>query len=307
MNKFHTPVLLTEVLELLDVQTGKKYIDATLGGGGHAEQIVGAGGVLLGIDRDPEALMASKKRLESAYPVSSNDANKARGNTAFRPFKLVQGNFEKITEVAHNSGFTQVSGILFDLGASTHQLLSPTRGFSFQFDAPLDMRMDPNLGVTARDLINALGKKELYDLFTNLAQEERARAITADIISARSQKPIETTGELARLVEKIYRGRRGKLHSATKVFQALRIAVNDELYALTQALPQALKLLEPTGRLVIISFHEGEDRIVKRWLKTQAENNTLSIITQKPLQAQADETTQNPNARSAKLRAAIKK
>src|SRR3989344_8562776 len=307
MNKFHTPVLLTEVLELLDVQTGKKYIDATLGGGGHAEQIVGAGGVLLGIDRDPEALMASKKRLESAYPVSSNDANKARGNTAFRPFKLVQGNFEKITEIAHNSGFTQVSGILFDLGASTHQLLSPTRGFSFQFDAPLDMRMDPNLGVTARDLINALGKKELYDLFTNLAQEERARAIAARIVSTRIQKPLETTKELATLVESVYGGRRGRLHPATKVFQALRIAVNDEAYALKSALPQAVELLAPKGRLVIISFHEGEDRIVKNFFKTLSESGELNLLTKKPIQPQTKEVTNNPNARSAKLRVAEKK
>ncbi len=306
MTKFHTPVLVDEVIELLNVQAGHKYIDATVGGGGHTQAIINQGGIVLGIDRDPEAITAATEKLESAYPVSSKIANKARGDTALPAFQIVQGNFENLTSIATNQKFTPVSGILFDLGASTHQLISPNRGFSFQFDSPLDMRMDPNLNVTAKDLVNALGKRELYDLFTNLAQEKRARAIAARIVSTRGQKPLETTGELASLVESVYHGYRGKLHPATKVFQALRIAVNDELYSLTKALPQTLELLEPNGRLVVISFHEGEDRIVKRWLKDTAEAGAILSLTKKPVTPNPAELGQNPNSRSAKLRAAIK-
>lgn len=317
MSNFHTPVLLGEVIEALHIQPGKKYIDATVGGGGHSETIIQRGGIILGIDRDPEAIAEAQKYLESACftpqsslrgSASQKNANKALRSDIAQPlFRVVQGNFEKLSDLAQGQGFTQVSGILFDLGASTHQLVSPSRGFSFQHNAPLDMRMDPNLGVTAKDLVNALGKKELYDLFTNLAQEQRAWAIATHIVSARRQKPLETTGELARLVEGVYRYRRGKLHPATKVFQALRIAVNDELYSLTQVLPQALTLLEPQGRLVIISFHEGEDRIVKHFLKDQEAQGKVTMLTNKPITATADEVNANPNSRSARLRVAQKK
>lgn len=306
MSKFHTPVLVAEVMEALHVQPGKKYIDCTVGGGGHAQAIIEKGGIILGIDRDPEAITEAETRLKSACFVSQNQANKALRNSAFPPFQLIQGNFENLKDFAQSREFSPVSGILFDLGASTHQLLSSTRGFSFQSFSPLDMRMNPELNVTAKDLVNALGPKELYDLFTRLAQEKRARTIAARIVSARRQKPLETTRELAQLVEEVYRGKRGRLHPATKVFQALRIAVNDELYSLQQALPQALELLEPGGRLVIISFHEGEDRIVKHYVTEQVGAGHLITVVKKPITPQPEEIAHNPNARSAKLRAVEK-
>lgn len=306
MNKpqnFHQPVLVEEVLDLLHVTPGEKYIDATLGGGGHATEIVKRQGLLLGIDQDEEAIINARKRLQSVCPPPQKvSRTKPNLSEETQPFLLVRDNFSHLSEIATAHNFSQVSGILFDLGASTYQLTSPTRGFSFLQDAPLDMRMDKRLQVTAKDLINGLGRKELYELFTNLAQERFARPIADAIVSARRQKPIETTKELSTLIEKIYRVR-GKLHPATKVFQALRMAVNLERDSLSQALPQAVELLKPTGRLVIISFHEGEDRIAKNFIKNQP---NLKILTKKPITPGQTELQNNPNSRSAKLRVAEK-
>ena len=304
MSNFHTPVLVKETLKYLDVGPNKKYIDATLGGGGHAAAIMGHGGQILGIDQDPEAITAAKRRLIDAYPVPRK---KLRGPVD-KPI-LVTDNFTNLKNIAEKNKFSKVSGILFDLGASTHQLTSPKRGFSFLAAGELDMRMDPKLAVKAADLVNGLGKKELYALFTKLAQEQRARAIADAIVRTRRQKPITTTGELAGLVEQVYQKRRfspGKLHPATKVFQALRIAVNDELNNLRTALPQAIELLKPQGRLVVISFHQGEDRIVKHYFKDQEKKAMIKILTKKPLTPSPREITKNPNARSAKLRVAEK-
>lgn len=302
MTKFHTPVLLKETLNFLKVEAGKKYIDATLGGGGHTLAIVKQGGIVLGIDVDKHAIKQAQKRLKIAYPVAQNKSS----DLDHKPYILVQGNFTQITETAKKYDFTPVSGILFDLGTSTHQLTSQSRGFSFSHDSELDMRMDPTLAVTAKDLVNALGKRELYDLFTKYSQEKRARAIAHAIILARKQKPIKTTLELANIVQKVYGNQHRKLHPATKVFQALRIAVNDELNNFESALPQATDLLESGGRLITISFHEGEDRIGKHFMKHQSQLGNLNILTKKPVTPGASEISHNPSARSAKLRAAIK-
>jgi len=294
MSQFHQPILAKEALKFLAVKPGKNYIDATIGGGGHTKLILEQSGKVLGIDRDLDAINFAKTSLGK----NSN-------------LTLIQGNFDNLTILAKTNGFEEISGILFDFGVSSFQLDTASRGFSFQKTAPLDMRMDHQLAVTAADLVNALSKKELYDLLTKFAQEKRARAIAAAIVRARTKEPITTTTQLATLIANVYGGQKGKpvrrkggLHPATKVFQALRIAVNDELNAIKTALPQALKLLKPKGRLVTISFHEGEDRIVKQFLNQNKQY--LSILTKKPIQPTKAEIRSNPRARSAKLRAAQK-
>ena len=280
----HQPVLLSQVLKLLQPKSGKRIIDATVGGAGHAQELVSAGAQVLGIDADPEAIPVARQRLNPTHS------------------KVVQGNFKHLKAIASSQGFDPVDAILFDLGVSSHQLDTPQRGFSFQQDAPLAMRMDPGLQVTAADLVNALGRKELYTLFRQLAQERLVGPIAQAIVTARSLKPIKTTGQLASIVEAVYHHRRDKLHPATKVFQALRLAVNDELNNLKASLPQALGLLKPQGRLLVISFHEGEDRIVKHQFKTWAQANQVNLITKKPMTPELSEITTNPRCRSAKLR-----
>jgi 16S rRNA (cytosine1402-N4)-methyltransferase len=289
--EFHQPVLLREVIELLNIKKDKKYIDATVGGGGHAEAILRIGGQVLGIDWDPEAVKHSKEYLEEVCPGTS--------------WKIVCDSFVNLEKIAKKEGFSQVLGILFDLGVSSHQLLGQKRGFSFQKNAPLDMRMDPKLAVTAADLLKVLSKKQLYALFTKFAQENRARAIANAIVRARGLKPIKTSRELADLVVTVYDGKRKVkgLHPATKVFLALRIAVNSELENLKAALPQAVSLLRPGGRLAVISFHESEDRIVKRFFK---ETKRLKILFKKPITPSEEEIKINPRSRSAKLRVAGK-
>ena len=284
MANFHTPVLLKETIEALHIQKGKKYIDATVGGGGHTVEIVKLGGVVLGIDADEEAIGHTKSKI--------------------RNLTLVQGNFRDIDKIAHSHGFVDTAGILFDLGISSYQLDEEGRGFSFRFDAPLDMRMDRTLAVTAKDLINGLTKGELYELFTKLGEEKRALAVSDRIALARKIKPIETTGQLARLMIDVYRSRTKThgIHPATRVFQALRIAVNDELNALREALPKAFSLLGIYGRLVVTVFHSLEDRIVKQQFRTWEAEGLVRMITKKPIGPTDDEVAQNPRARSAKMR-----
>ena len=292
---FHLPVLLKEVVEFLNIEKGKKYIDATVGGGGHAEAILKAGGEVLGIDWDPEAVKFAKEYLKRACPGTS--------------WRIARGNFAHLKEIARREGFEKVSGVLFDLGVSSHQLEALERGFSFQVDALLDMRMDPSLAVTAADLLKVLSKKQLYALFTRFAQEKRARAIADAIVRARQIKPIERTRELADLVVKVYGGKRKikGLHPATKVFLALRIAVNSELENLKVVLPQAVELLKPRGRLAVISFHESEDRIVKMFFKDAKKREILKILTKKPVTPSSEEIKINPRSRSAKLRVGEKR
>lgn len=289
MSTYHQPVLEKEVLRLLEPAPGKRYIDATIGGGGHTQALLEQGATVLGIDQDPDALEYIKNKTTTNYDH----------------LQLVEGNFNNIGTIATDHGFTAVDGVLFDLGVSSHQLNTPERGFSFTHSAPLDMRMSPQLAVTAADLVNGLGRKELYELFTKYAQEEHARKIADAIISARRLSPITTTDELADIVASV-KMRRGHLHPATKVFQALRIAVNDELNSLSEALEPAFALLAANSTLVIISFHQGEDKIVKNFIRHIVQQGRGEPLTQKPITPSSNETSHNPRARSAKLRA-IKK
>lgn len=296
VGKFHIPVLLAKAIEGLAVVQGKKYIDATVGGGGHTEEILKRGGVVLGIDCDPEAIEYVRRKWKM-------EDGKWKGRLT-----SVRGNFAHLKEIAENQEFTKVAGILFDLGVSSHQLETGYRGFSFNTDAALDMRMDPNLHVTAADLINGLNEGELDELFSKLAEEHHSRTIARAIVRARALKPIRTCNQLAEIVVKA-RGGRGKFdrtHPATRIFQALRIAVNDELNNLRQALPAAVELLEKGGRLVILSFHSLEDRIVKNFFKESQEKGILQILTKKPIRPDEKEIRANPRSRSAKLRIAEK-
>ena len=277
---FHTPVLLQETIDALGVKPRKKYIDATLGGGGHTFEILKSGGEVLGIDADSDAIEHVREKSQRS---------KVKGQKLL----LVQGNFRDVGEIAKAKGFGKVAGILFDLGVSLHQLKTGERGFSFQKDGPLDMRMSKE-GATAADLVNGLYENELIYVFEKYGEETMARSIARAISLAREVKKIETTGELARIIEGV-KPRHGKINPATQVFQALRIAVNDEMHSLEEALPLAVELLEDGGRLVVISFHSLEDRIVKNFFKGhEAEKG--------PIQASSEELERNPRARSAKMR-----
>jgi 16S rRNA (cytosine1402-N4)-methyltransferase len=283
--KFHTPVLLQSTISFLDPKPGDLFIDATVGGGGHTFELLRHGAKVLGIDRDPEAIGHLKKEI--------------------RNLDLVQENFTKIGEIARSQGFNQVKGILFDLGVSSHQLEDAMRGFSFQKEGPLDMRMDPTLTVRAYDIINNFDQRRLNEIFKTYAGEKYSWPISKAICSARQIKPIETTGQLAKIVEDTKRKRGVRLldriHPATRTFLALRIIVNSELLNLEEALPQTVELLKVGGRLVVISFHSLEDGIVKRFFKQEAK---LLVLTKKPIGPNHQEILENPRARSAKLRVA---
>jgi len=291
---YHVPALLKEAVDFLEVKRGKKYIDATLGGGGHSEAILRRQGELLAIDRDPEAIEYACPKLKKACPTS--------------PFKVVQGNFADLGKIARENGFEKVEGVLFDLGVSSHQLEEASRGFSFNLGGPLDMRMDPTLSLTAKDLVNVLNEGELYELFSKLGEEKYSRRFARAICGARRVKKIETCDELARIILKSAppRGKFDRTHPATRVFQALRIAVNDEINSLKEALPQAIDLLNFKGRLVVLSFHSLEDRVVKRFFLDKEKIGVLKIITVKPVEPTKEEVEVNPRARSAKLRVAEK-
>lgn len=289
----HTPVMLNEALEGLQVQQGKWYVDATFGRGGHTAAIMQKGGYVVALDHDDEAVAYG-----SVHFVKELEEGK---------LKLVHANFSQLGTIPDTTLRT-FSGVLFDFGLNSVQLDTAERGFSFQHEAQLDMRMDKRLGVTAKDLVNALGRKELYDLLTTYAQEFRARSIVEALLRYRLNKPIETTTELADVVEKAVGGRKrpGDIHPATKTFMALRLVVNDELGSIERALPTALDLLENGGRLVTISFHEGEDRLVKHAMKAWEVAGKGSQLTKKPIEPSSDELQNNPRSRSAKLRIFVK-
>ena len=283
----HKPVLLKEALEFLKVEKGKRFIDATVGEGGHAVAIAQRGGIVLGIDQDPEILKQAKELL---------------GDKTV----LVQGNFREIERIARENRFTEVDGILLDLGISSWHLKESGRGFSFQKDEPLDMRADPNLTVTAADLLNGLNKDELKELFQKYGEEERAPQLAATVVRARSLKPFRTTADLVGVAEKVGRTkdvRRDRIHPATKIFQALRIAVNDEVENLRSVLPRAFEVLGAGGRLVVVSFHSLEDREVKRFFQQMEEQGRGVVLTEKPQTPASAELAKNPQSRSAKLRA----
>ena len=306
----HIPVLRDEVIAFLRIEPGKKYIDTTVGGGGHAEAILKGGGELLGIDFDPKALEITKKHLAIACPARQKLSSKttAGGPMDVYPWRLIHGNFTKLKEIADLNGFIPADGILFDLGISSYQLDEPRRGFSFSSNEPLDMRINPKeQAVTAKDLINGLNEGELYELFTKLGEEHFSRPIARHLCRARRVKPIETGLELAEIIESAVPLRVRFSHSpATNVFRALRMAVNDELNNLKEALPQANEILAKKGRLVVLSFQSLEDRIVKNYFKEQEKEGSLKILTDKPVIPSSEEVQANPRSRSTKLRAAEK-
>lgn len=282
----HQSVMLQEAMEALQVEPGKFYLDATFGGGGHSREIIRRGGHVIALDQD-EGVLPFRVDL----PQSPQ-------------FQLVIANFDQLAELAKTHSWPKFSGILFDLGTSSMQLQDPHRGFSYVGDAPLDMRLSADLTVTAAHLVNALSQKELTLIFTKYAQERRAGSIAKAIVRARQIRPFQTTGQLVALIDTVYPQRVSKIHPATKVFQALRITVNDELGSLSRALEQVPPLLNPGGRLVIISFHQGEDKIVKNFYQAKAQAQIFQLITPKPLVPSAHEISQNHRSRSAKLRIA---
>jgi len=291
MDSYHVPVLPVETLHYLDIKKGQKYIDCTLGGGGHTQAILQAGGKVLALDQDQDAIDNANQNL--AKEIENGD------------LKVVKTNFAHLKEVAQKSDFQDVSGILFDLGVSTHQLAVPQRGFSFNLGGELDMRMNQtDGGAKARDLVNAGSESELAHLFWEFGEERMAKRIARAIVEFRKTKLLETTDELANLILRVRpRGKGDRMHPATRVFQALRIAVNSEIDVLPEALQGALEVLGEHGRLVVISFHSLEDRIVKNFI---SENKNLLNLTDKPVMATQEELEKNMRSHSAKLRAAEK-
>lgn len=292
MDTYHISVLLKETIDWLNVKPGKKYIDGTLGGAGHTRLILERGGNVLGIDQDQEALSHVEDEVRS-------ERLELRGSDQL---VLVRGNFREIDVIAREHGFGKVDGILLDLGISSHHVDEVARGFSFMKEGPLDMRMDQRLTVSATDLINGLNKGELSDVFYKLGEERFARPIAEAIVRARESKRIETTTQLSEIVKRAVHSSKKGINPATKVFQALRIAVNDELHAVSEALPKAVRLLEPGGRLAVITFHSLEDRIVKHSFIEFEQKGWGKILTKKPVIPNDEEIQRNNRSRSSKLR-----
>lgn len=282
MKPIHQPVLLAEVLQELDLKPGAIVIDGTVGFAGHAVAIwaaIAPGGRLLGIDQDPDALASAAQRL----PAEA---------------ELRHGNFRDVAAIAEAAGFLPADALLVDLGVSSAQIDRAERGFSFRSDGPLDMRMDPSQPLSAYDIVNGWDEAEIARIIRDYGEERHARRVAQRIVAHR---PIRTTGELRAIVASAVSSGKGQGHPARRTFQALRIAVNDELGALAALLDAAPAVVRPGGRVAVISFHSLEDRIVKRRFQAQPYRQT----TKKPLQASPAEHERNPRARSAKLRVAI--
>ncbi|MFC2030419.1 16S rRNA (cytosine(1402)-N(4))-methyltransferase RsmH [Chloroflexota bacterium] len=302
MTQEHTPVLFDEVLTGLQVRPGGRYIDATLGASGHSVGILHASspdGQLLGLDADPDAIRFSSQQL------------RVFGDRA----AVRVTNFRHLQAEAALATFVEVDGILLDLGLSSRQLADATRGFAFSHDGPLDMRLDPGQSLDAASLVNRLPEADLAEILWRYGDERRSRRIAKAIVAAR---PLDTTRQLAGIVTRAL-GSQGRIHPATRTFQALRIAVNSELDALEAALPQTRDLLRPGGRVAVIAFHSLEDRLVKNFFRQEATDcicppelpicqcqhkATLSIITRKPMRPSDAEIARNPRSRSARLRIA---
>ncbi len=301
----HRPVLYQEIIHSLSPQRGGHYVDATLGAGGHTWGILEASapdGLLLGMDVDPQALELARNKL-SVF-----------GSRAI----LVRASYTSLAEQLAALKWPSVDGIVLDLGVSSMQLDTPQRGFSFQVDAPLDMRFDPDNPVQAADLVNTLPEGDIADLLFRYGEEHQSRRVARAIVQAR---PLETTGQLARVVAGVTGSGKKGMHPATRTFQALRIAVNRELEALEEFLPQALTSLASAGRVAVISFHSLEDRIVKQYFKKESQDcicppkqpmctcghkAVVRILTRRPIRPGATEVNANPRARSARLRVAEK-
>lgn len=281
---YHSSVLLTEALSFLKVKPGGWYLDATLGDGGYSLGILQKGGKIIGIDADQESIKRTRERFKQKGVAKSD-------------FELIKGNFRNLAELVKDRRF---EGIVFDLGVSSNQLDEASRGFSFSKPAPLDMRMDRDLGVKALDLINGLNKGELEKLF-EVYGEFRDKRVVKAIIEERAKKMITETVELANLIEAVLPKRPNKIHPATLIFQALRIAVNDEINSLRDGLPQAIEVLSPGGRLIVVSFHSLEERIVKETFKEE-EGKGRGEVVGDLIRPSLEEIGTNPRSRSAKMR-----
>ncbi len=305
----HRPVMVAEVIEYLAPEKGKVIVDGTLGAGGHAAAIlerISPGGRLIGIDRDPAALVKARERL---------------GAMDTAQVSYHREDFRNIQSVIDSEGLEEVDGILLDLGLSSMQVDDPARGFSFRREGPLDMRMGPDAPMTAGEIVNEASEDELTRIIFNYGDERWARRIAHFIIEARERKPIRTTWELSKVVEDAVpvAARRGRKHPARKTFQALRIAVNDELDDLKEGITTGTGCLAPAGRIVVLSYQSHEDRLVKRTFNSLARGSdyppgdplyvepVLEVLTRKPVTPSPEETESNPRGRSAKLRAAIRK
>ena len=291
----HVPVLTNEVLEYLNVRPGGVYVDATVGLGGHSSEIakrLGGKGRLICFDRDPEAMELAKARLAGLR----SELGEAMPEVVFEPMAF--------SEAASRIELGSLEGLLADFGVSSLQLDEAHRGFSFRTDGPLDMRMDTRSGETAEQVVNQADENELADLIYEFGEERRSRRIARAIVRAR---PIQTTAELARVVSAAAPTMKGdKIHPATRTFQAIRIRVNDELGEIQSLLKSAGSLLKPGGRLVLISFHSLEDRLVKDAFKAAKDARVFEVLTKKPVVAAEQEMLRNPRSRSAKMRAAQK-
>ncbi len=297
---YHRPVLVEQILKALLPAPGKLIVDGTLGGGGHCEALLAAGASVIGIDHDPDAIAFATGRLE----------------TFGQPFRATRGTFAEVDSLLDALGVGRIDGALLDLGVSSHQIDTPGRGFSFQQDGPLDMRMNPEGIVTASDLVNTMSAEQIERILRQYGEEPAARRISERIVRERRVGPIKRTLELAALVEAVT-PRRGRTHPATRVFQALRIAVNREMEALDAALEQFSARLASGGRFAVVTFHSGEDRAVKTFFKTRSDEwidrpewpearpnpgRIFRRVTGKALVASEAEQKANPRSRSAKLR-----
>lgn len=293
INADHIPVLCKEVIEYLRPQSGGVFIDCTLGLGGHAQAILQAAGSqsrIIGIDRDAQSLQMAAERLK---PYLSQCV-------------FVHEDFRNIDKILRRMEITEVDGILLDLGISSYQLNNPQRGFSFQEDGPLDMRMDQDSPISAFDLVNSLSEKEISSILKDYGEERWHNRIARYIIHQRSRHPIETTQELSGIVLKAMPPRKTwqRIHPATRTFQAFRIAVNRELESLDILLDQCVDLLKTEGRIAVIAFHSLEDRIVKHKFRALAQSGKVKLVVKKPLRPSEEEAGRNPRARSARLRVA---
>ena len=291
----HTAVLKKEVLEYLDPASNENFVDCTIGEGGHSEDILeknGPEGKVLGIDLDPQQIAASQW-----LHVQFKDR-----------IVLANDSYVNLKEIVERKAFGPVNGILLDLGMSSAQLARANKGFSFQIDQGLDMRYNDNNYLTAEKIVNEYSLEKIEEILENYGEEKFAKKIAENIVERRKQGRIKTTFELIEIIKDATPPAywRGKIHYATRTFQALRIAVNDELENIKRVLPDAISILAPGGRLAVISFHSLEDRIIKNFFINEAKNKTIKILTKKPITASRDELGKNHRARSAKLRLAVK-